>query len=507
RLRYRSGLTGVLQQSVSVAIVSGLLFVGAMGVATQLGTELIPELHQGRFTADLILDVGTPIRRTLARVADAEARVLGLPEVRSVYSVVGSDPRVDSRSDRGEHTAELYVNLEPGVSAAAEERVMEQVRQRIASLEGVTAKVSRPALFSFRTPIEVVVTGTTLDGLRAAGDAVLARLGRVDELTDLRSSLVDGNPEVRITYHRDRLHRLGLDPATVAAQVRDKVQGVEATQVQRGEQRVGLWVQLIEPDRSSVDDLRRLNINPNLRPIIPLEAVADFTEGVGPSEIRRVDQQRAVVISANLAAFDLGTARDAIASALSTWEAPDGVRWDVAGQSQEMAASLGSLQFALGLAVFLVYVIMASTFESLVHPFVILFAVPLALVGAVLGLALAGQPISVVVLIGAIVLAGVVVNNAIVLVDSINRQRTRFSLDEAIREAGSLRLRPILITTATTVLGLAPLALGVGAGAEVQSPLAVTVIGGLLSSTVLTLGVVPVLYRLLASERVDDAVA
>lgn len=502
RVRYREGLTGLLERTLTVALMAGVLFLGAMALATQLGTELIPELHQGRFTADIALDVGTPIRRTLARVADAEARVLALPDVTSVYSVVGSDPRVDNRSDRGEHTAELYVNLAPGLSSAAEERVMEAVRSRIGSLEGVTVKVERPSLFSFRTPIEVVVTGTTLDGLRQAGDAALSRLQSIPELTDLRSSLVDGNPEVRINYHRDRLHRLGLDPATVAAQVRDKVQGVEATRIQRGERRVSLWVQLNEPDRSSVDDLRRLNINPNLRPLIPLEAVADFTEGVGPSEVRRVDQQRAVVISANLAAFDLGSARDAIEATLSQWRAPEGIRWSVAGQSEEMAASLGSLQFALGLAVFLVYVIMASTFESLIHPFVILFAVPLALIGAVVGLAMTGQPVSVVVLIGAIVLAGVVVNNAIVLVDSINRQRAEgLDLVSAIRQAGSLRLRPILITTATTVLGLAPLAVGVGAGAEVQSPLAVTVIGGLLSSTVLTLGVVPVLYRLLAVER------
>jgi HAE1 family hydrophobic/amphiphilic exporter-1 len=295
---------------------------------------------------------------------------------------------------------------------------------------------------------------------------------------------------------------LGLDPASVAERVRDKVQGVEATRIQRGDQRVALLVQLVEPDRASVRDLQDINVNPELMPEIPLAAVADFEEAVGPSEIRRIDQQRAVVVTANLAGFDLGTVADRIERALGTLELPPTVVAEVAGQSAEMKESLASLRFALFLAVFLVYVIMASTFESLLDPFVILFSVPLAIVGAVVALFLTGDPVSVVVLIGAIVLVGVVVNNAIVLIDAVKRIRAAgASPVDAIRRAGALRLRPILITTATNVLGLLPLALGFGAGAEMQGPLAVTVIGGLLSSTLLTLVVIPVLYRLLAPRQ------
>jgi HAE1 family hydrophobic/amphiphilic exporter-1 len=265
---------------------------------------------------------------------------------------------------------------------------------------------------------------------------------------------------------------------------------------------VALLVQLVEPDRASVRDLQDINVNPELMPEIPLAAVADFEEAVGPSEIRRIDQQRAVVVTANLAGFDLGTVADRIERALGTLELPPTVVAEVAGQSAEMKESLASLRFALFLAVFLVYVIMASTFESLLDPFVILFSVPLAIVGAVVALFLTGDPVSVVVLIGAIVLVGVVVNNAIVLIDAVKRIRAAgASPVDAIRRAGALRLRPILITTATNVLGLLPLALGFGAGAEMQGPLAVTVIGGLLSSTLLTLVVIPVLYRLLAPRQ------
>ena len=383
---------------------------------------------------------------------------------------------------------------------------MNDLRAQLAGLAEV--KLSRPSLFSTATPVEVVLFGPDLDELKAVGHTVATDLAQLPGLADVRSSLVDGHPEIRIVYDRDRLHRLGLDPATVAGQVRDKVQGVVATRIQKGSERIDLRVQLKEQNRDTLDDLRRLNVNPQLQPIVPLEAVARFDEAVGPSEIRRVDQQRAVVVSANLVGFDLGSMGTAIDQRLAQLELPPGITWDIAGQSSEMKGSLQSLQFALLLAVFLVYVIMASTFENLGHPFVILFSVPLALIGTVPALLIMGQAISVVVFIGLIVLAGVVVNNAIVLVDTINRRRADgLAPLEAVRTAGRLRLRPILITTATTVLGLLPLSLGFGAGAEIQQPLAVTVIGGLTSSTVLTLVVIPVVYSLFAARRSPDAPA
>jgi HAE1 family hydrophobic/amphiphilic exporter-1 len=213
-----------------------------------------------------------------------------------------------------------------------------------------------------------------------------------------------------------------------------------------------------------------------------------------------VDQQRAVVISANLVGFDLGGVGQSIDDALSGLSWPQGADFEVSGQSREMSRSLSSLGFALGLAVFLVYVIMASTFESLLHPFVILTSLPLALVGVVGLLLPLGSSLSVVVLIGLIVLAGVVVNNAIVLVDFVNRLRGEGrDLETAILEAGRARLRPIVITTSTTVLGLLPLGLGFGEGAEIQQPLALTLMGGLVSATLLTLWVVPTVYRTLGA--------
>jgi len=506
--RYDRWLHWALGRTGTVLLISGALFLVSLRMVPSLGSELLPEVHQGRFVVEAALPVGTPLQRTQAVMARAEALVARNPEVEAVYTRVGADQRADTDADEGPNSARMRVRLVPGGDLAArEEAAIEDLRRTLhEAVPELEIQMRRPALFSVEQPVEVVVFGWDLDELREAGDKVAARLRQIDGLADVQSSLVRGHPEVLVRYDRDLLARFGLDPGTVARRVRGKVQGVEATQLRRGEDRIDLRVQLVEADRATLADLERINVNPSLVPPIPLVAVADLTEVEGPSEIRRVDQQRAVVVSANLEGFDLGSMSRRIEQALAGLDLPADLTWTVAGQSTEMRKSMGSLQFALLLAVFLVYVIMASTFENLLHPFVILFSVPLALVGVVAGLALTGHPLSVVVLIGMIVLAGVVVNNAIVLVDTINRQRAEGKARiDAIYAGARLRLRPILITTATTVLGLFPLALGFGAGAEIQQPLAVTVIGGLLSSTLLTLLVIPSVYETVTRPRREVA--
>jgi HAE1 family hydrophobic/amphiphilic exporter-1 len=235
-----------------------------------------------------------------------------------------------------------------------------------------------------------------------------------------------------------------------------------------------------------------------------LGAIATFTIADGPSEIRHVDNRRAAVLSASIAGFDLGATSEAVIAALEEMPKLPGVRFDVSGQKKEMDEALGSLNFALLLAIFLVYAVMAAQFESLLQPLLILFSVPLAGIGAVFGLSLTGTPLSIVALLGAVILAGIVVNNAIVLVDRINRNRDEgMELNEAIIQGGKTRLRPILMTTTTTVLGMLPLTgwlaiAGAAEGTELRAPMALVVICGLVASTLLTLVVIPAGYRLLA---------
>ncbi len=495
--RYEGWLDNALRHGGRVLLAALVLLGLGLAGAARLGTELIPQVHQGRFTVRAALPVGTPLDRTVARLQEVEQRIGRHPEVEAVHATFGAERRADTPADEGEHTARFLVQLAPGGDLAArQEAAMEAIRHDLADLEDVEVRLETPALFSFRTPVEVHLYGDDLDLLRRVAGQAREALAALPGLKDVRSSLVAGYPEIRIRYDRRLLERYGLDTASVARAVRDKVQGAVATRMRRGDQRIDLLVRLTEPDRATVDDLARLNVNPALRPPIPLSAVAQLEEGVGPSEIRRIDQRRAAVITANLSGLDLGATARSIRERLDRMPWSAEVAHEVAGQSREMQRSMGSLAFALGLAVFLVYAIMASTFESLLHPFVILFSLPLAVVGVTAVLAPFGTPLSVVVLIGVIVLAGVVVNNAIVLVDTVNRLRAAGQpRDAALRQAGRLRLRPILITTATTVLGLLPLALGWGEGAEIQKPLARTLIGGLTSSTLLTLLVIPVVYQ------------
>jgi HAE1 family hydrophobic/amphiphilic exporter-1 len=486
-----------------VLFFGGASFVVGLLLFGQVGAELVPEVHQGRFTIEAALPVGTPLTKTVATIDQVEREIRGTPGIASLYTVVGTERRADSKPDEGENTARLLVEMTPGGDLEAREAaLMDALRAKLAVFPRLETRFRRPALFSFRTPVEVVLHGNDLDVLKEASATGLAALGKIPTLTDLRSSLARGYPEVRVRYDRVRLDALGLGVGEVAQAVRAKVQGVDATRLSRGERRVDVLVRLAEQDRDSIEALGAINVNPRLVPAIRLDAVADVEEGEGPSEIRRIDQQRAVVLSANLEGFDLSGAGAAVEAALRGVTLPAGVEFEIGGQNRELARSMGSLELALGLAVFLVYVIMASTFESIRDPFVILFSVPLALVGVSGGLWMTGTPVSVVVFIGLIVLAGVVVANAIVLVDAINRLREEGRpLQAAIQEAAALRLRPILITALNSVLGLLPLALGIGQGAEIQKPLAITVIFGLASSTFLTLVVVPVVYRLVTGRR------
>jgi len=495
--RYQGWLDAALRRPGTVLGVAALLLAVSVGSIDALGLELIPQVHQGRFTAEIALPVGTPLERTVKVVERAEQLVQALPSVQGVHATVGTERRADSEPDEGEHTASLRVQLSPGGNLASRERVaMEAVRQALHGLPDAEVLLERPALFSFQTPVEVVIQGQELLELRRLSGEAQQRVARLPGIEDVRSSLVRGFPEIRIRYDRTLLSHYGLDLASVARAVRNKVQGAAARELAQGEHRIDMLVRLDEEDRSTVQQLRQLNVNPALRPPIPLESVATLEQAEGPSEIRRINQQRVAVVSANLEGFDLAGTGSRIRSALFEVEWPEGYSFELAGQSREMQQSLTSLRFALLLSVFLVYAIMAGTFEHLLHPLVILGSLPLAVVGVVAVLWPLGVPLSVVVLIGFIVLAGVVVNNAIVFVDAINRRRQLDGLSrlEAIRVAGRIRLRPILITTSTTVLGLLPLAMGFGEGSEIQRPLAITIIAGLTSSTLLTLLVIPVLY-------------
>ena len=495
---YPTLLRGALRQRLAVvglALISFLLCWYQL--VPRLGSELIPQVHQAEFNLDISLPVGTPLEKTAEVTQRIEVVVQKQPEVERMATTVGTDMAASSSSQEGEHTSQVTIKMKEGSTAVEEEGLVKRLRGLLSDLPEVKIEVSHPALFSFKTPVEVEIRGYNLVTLRQLSQVAEERLRTIPGLVDVKSSLQAGNPELQISYKRDRLAEFGLALRNVAELVRNKVQGRVATDFREKEQQIDVLVRLREADRLGLSELERLVINPRAEVPIRLAAVADIRVNEGPSEIRRIDQQRAALITANIQGIDLGTASVLINEELQDIEYPTGFGYFISGQNKEMETSMRSLYAALALAIFLVYIVMASQFESLVHPFVIMFTVPLALIGVIAILFLGKIPLSIVVFIGMIMLAGIVVNNAIVLVDYINTlRRSGMEKIEAIVQAGSVRLRPILMTTMTTVLGLLPMALGLGEGAEIRTPMAITVIAGLSSSTVLTLVVIPVVYSL-----------
>ena len=359
-------------------------------------------------------------------------------------------------------------------------------------------RFGRPSYFSFRTPIEIEIRGYNLKLLERLADQLMERMADVEGLTDVKSSTEGGNPELQIVFDRERLAAFGLNVSEVGSMVRSKVQGDIASDIQREDRSIEIRLRADERFRDSVPDLRNLNIARQGRVAVPLSSVADVIETRGPAEIMRADGSRVAQITANIVGRDLGSVSSEIEAILGSMAFPAGFEWSIGGQRQEMETSFDSMRLAILLAVFMVYLVMASQFESLLHPLVILFSVPFSLIGAVLALWLTKTTVSIVVLIGGILLAGIVVNNAIILVDYANQLRRRGkSKLEALKRAGQVRLRPILMTTATTVLGLLPMAIGLGEGSELRAPMALTVVGGLLTSTLLTLLVIPAVYSVL----------
>ena len=504
--KYPDWLKMALRNRTAVLVTAlGLFLVSILVIWPNLGSELIPEVHQGEFYVELRLPVGTPVERTDRRILPIEEEIRRIPGVAQVASVSGVDKSSTSQTEEGEHTSKLTVRLKPTPNvAAAEERVIRRIRQIIARHSGFESDIARPTLFTFKTPIEVYIKGYNLNRLQKFGRDLEERMAKIPGLVDVRSNIQRGNPEVQIYYDRKQLARYGLSIRNVASIIRNKVRGDVATEFREADRRIDVLVRLDENDRESLEDLRHLVINPRSPIPIPLQAVAQIRVNEGPSEIRRIDQQRTAVISANMApGYDLSKLNRAIYNQIMDMGLPRDFTFEIGGQSKEMETSLRSLAMALALAIFLVYIVMASQFESLVHPFIIIFTIPLAVIGVVIFLAIFGIPLSIVVYLGMIILAGIVVNNAIVLVDYINHLRS-IGMDKynAIIQAGKVRLRPILMTTSTTVLGLLPMALGFGDGAEIRTPMAITVIVGLTTSTLLTLIVIPVVYDLVNPEKV-----
>lgn len=496
---YERLLDRALKRPALTIGIALLLLAGSLLIGPRLGTELIPEMVQGEFYVDIELPPGTHLDVTQRRLAELERFAAGLDGVAMVYTLVGSSNEQGGvAGERRENLGQLTLRLDPPIDRAREEALMERLRQPLEAQDGLDYRFGRPSYFTFRTPVELEIRGFNLQILAKLAAQATERLRQIDGLVDVKSSTEGGSPELQIYFDRERIAALGLNLSDLGTVLRSKVQGTVATDIQREDRTIDIRLRADERYRDSVQDLLALTVAQRGKTAIPLSAVATVERVEGPAEIRRAEGDRVARVTANLQGRDLGSVTEDIEQAMRRIQIPAGFDWQMGGQREEMETSFNSMRMAILLAIFLVYLVMASQFESLTHPLVILFSVPFSLIGVLVALFIGGITVSIVVLIGVILLTGIVVNNAIILVDYTNSlRREGVAKLEALKKAGKVRLRPILMTTATTVLGLLPMAIGLGEGAELRTPMAWTVVAGLLASTALTLVIVPAAYSLI----------
>jgi len=468
-----------------------------------LDVELLPNMHQGEFSAIITMPVGTPVEEIDSKLLPFVEKIEKLKQVKTVFVKSGVESNSYPKSYEGENIANIGVILKPSKNVIkTEEKVIAKVREILSNIPDAKVRIKFPELFTTKPPVQVEIHTYNLNDLKKYTNLVYQSIKDLPELKDVQTNIRPGNPEIEIRFDRDKLARLNLNVRDAAELIRNEILGNIPTKFIKQDRRVDIRVRLKDSIHKSIEDLKNLVVNPGAKKPVPLKSVADFRIVEGPGEIRRIDQQRVGLITANIQGIGLKNITKKIEGIVKKLNLPRNVNVLMGGQQMEMEKSSSSLYLALLLSVFLVYIVMASQFESLIHPLIIMFAIPLALFGVGITLYAFKIPLSVLVFIGMMMLAGIVVNNAIVLIDYINLLRSRGKeLKDAIVEAGIVRLRPIFMTTLTTVLGLLPMAIGFGEGSEIRKPMAITVIAGLIFSTMLTLIVIPVIYHFVEELR------
>jgi len=485
---YRRILNWVMHHRKSSVAITLAIFIATVAVIPFVGMEFMPAMDAGEFSISISLPKGSDMDSTFEILNKVEDKIEDIEEIKdmNVTVVKGS---ASIRVDVGDMTER----------ERSTELIADEVREKIVGkIAGADISVNANMMsMTGGTPISIEISGDGFDTLRQISDDFVKIIESVEGTREVTSSFTDGVNEAQIYIDRQKAAIFGLNTGTIARSIQNAVTGYVATQYKIDGTELDVRIVYDPSEVQYINDIKNITIPTPTGGSINLSDVGDVVIDKTPSSINRENNKRIITVSSSLIGIDTNSAQRLINQKLSEYNMPEGYTYSYGGDYEEMIESFASLGLVLILAILLVYMVLASQFESLLHPFTIMFSVPLALTGAMLALFITGNTLNMPAIIGIIMLVGIVVNNAIVLIDYINQLRAKgHSRLEAILKAGPTRLRPILMTTLTTALAMVPLALGLGEGTEMMAPMGIAIIGGLTMSTLFTLTVIPLNYTI-----------
>jgi len=474
-------------------LLAGALFVGSLMLVPSLGSTFVPDSDAGEITVSASVDPGKS-PQVVGEIADNMTQIIRtVPGVTLTYSSADIN-NIDI-------LAKLTEKSERKVT---DNQIVTTLREKLSGIPGVQVSVTKKSGMSNGKPISLVIQGTSLDTLAEIAEKVEQIVASTPGAIDVTSSYEAGKPDAQIVIDHDKASDLGVSTSNIATTLQTMFNGTVVTQYRDEEDSYDVRLILAQDDRKSLADVNNIYAASSNRDkdgqivMVPLSQVTKMVYATSPTQIKRYDRQGQITISANLSGVSLGDFNTALDKKLAEVKLPEGYKFVTTGQSQQMADAFSGIIMALAAAVLFIFFVLAAQFESYIEPFAIMLALPLAIIGAILGLLIAGSMLSMMSLIGIIMLMGLVTKNAILLIDfAKQRMGEGIERNQALVEAAVVRMRPILMTTAAMIFGMLPLALGIGPGAEARAPMAHAIIGGLVTSTILTLVVVPVVYSLL----------
>lgn len=496
---YKDVLSWSIQRPGKVSLVIIAVVICTLLLIPFVGTEFLPHLDESVLYMNFSLPIGTPAETTMERALEVEERIQEIPEIQSIYLSVGGFSQFQVGAGTVAHRANFTIPLVPsGSRSRSDHEIANDIRQQVDDLAGIRVNINageRTGLGG--SPISIQIRGNDALVLESLSHEVMDVLGQVQGVTGINSDFTRGQQEIHYSIDRFKAAQYGVSTAQISRAIQEFNQGLLATRLSRAGEEIDVRLALNQEDDHQLEFIQQIELSTSSGSTVTLDQVGSFTEDSSPHTIRRTDRVRQVTVNAQISERDLGSVMNDIRQSVNeNIMQPSGYVIHYGGQDEEMDEAFNQLFLALALAIVLVYMVMAIQFESYFQPLIIMFAVPLAWAGVLIGLFVTGYPLGVGALIGVLILTGIVVNNSIVLIDYVNTLRKEgMSRDEALLKAAPIRLRPILMTAITTMLGLFPLMLGFGEGSEIQAPMATVVVFGLFFATLVSLIFIPIMYK------------